>query len=290
MTSPNPTSSYLAAGQMPWKLLRHQGAVVEGKIVPIHLQFNPTNRCNGKCSWCSCYRVDRALEMSIGEVEDVLRYFRNLGTRAITITGGGEPIIHADFPEILSLCKTLGIKVGLVTNGLTWKISPVPKEGRAIVWIRVSAVENGLLNDPGLLATIARQLPATAVGVSYTVNGHPDLDNASGAAKKKGYRWYLASVGPSRNNVSPKGPGDNVDPDFFVRLNMETDCADVPYALRFRAVPTFFWMRPETEVLYLKFPPKNNLILAFSIVISKHRFQFEAIFQVKIYSFNVIWV
>jgi len=42
---------------------------------------------------------------------------------------------------------------------------------------------------------------------------HPDLDNASGAAKKKGYRWYLASVGPSRNNVSPKGPGDNVDPE-----------------------------------------------------------------------------
>jgi len=178
MGAVNPTSSFLAAGQMPWKLLRHQSAVVDGRIVPVHLQFSPTNRCNGNCSWCSCYRVDRAKEMPIEEVGDMLRYFRDLGTKAVTITGGGEPTIHKNFAEILSLCKTLGIGVGLVTNGLSWRDAPPPQEARDIVWMRVSAVEGGLLSNPGLLATIARQLPTVAIGVSYTVNGHPDIDNA----------------------------------------------------------------------------------------------------------------
>jgi hypothetical protein len=35
----------------------------------------------------------------------------------------GEPLTHPDFPEILSICSTLGLKINLVTNGtLLWKV------------------------------------------------------------------------------------------------------------------------------------------------------------------------
>ncbi len=35
----------------------------------------------------------------------------------------GEPLTHPDFPEILSVCSDLGLKINLVTNGtLLWKV------------------------------------------------------------------------------------------------------------------------------------------------------------------------
>ena len=42
---------------------------------------------------------------------------RKLGAKAITFTGGGEPMIHKDFYEILVTSKKLGFDCGLITNG-----------------------------------------------------------------------------------------------------------------------------------------------------------------------------
>jgi len=60
-----------------------------------------------------------------------------LGCRSITITGGGEPLMHPEINEILMACSRRDIKVGLVTNGLLLQ----KVETRAlstIIWCRIS--------------------------------------------------------------------------------------------------------------------------------------------------------
>jgi MoaA/NifB/PqqE/SkfB family radical SAM enzyme len=177
-TQLNAQASFLAAGQIPWKLLRNPNAIINGRIVPLHLQLMPTNRCNGNCSWCSCHKVDRSVEMGIDELGDIIRHFSKLGTRAATITGGGEPTIHKNFPEILQLCRLHGIAVGLVTNGIRWMSNPIEEDVKRITWMRISATEEGLLKDPALLQIVARACPHVHIGVSFTVNGSAPLDMA----------------------------------------------------------------------------------------------------------------
>ena len=63
---------------------------------------------------------------------------KKLGAKAICFTGGGEPMIHKDFYEILSFTKKNDLDVGLITNG-----SAITKEHsleliKNLQWIRVS--------------------------------------------------------------------------------------------------------------------------------------------------------
>lgn len=164
--------SYVSAGALPWKLLQaKEFAVVEGAIRPIHLQLIPTNRCNGNCSWCSCSEVDRSVELKTDEILEILHYFKARGTKAITITGGGEPTLHQGLLEIVRICRDLNISVGLVTNGLLWARGINPEYNRLIDWVRVSTIgtdrENG---QSDVLRSIAISLPNVSVGASFTVD------------------------------------------------------------------------------------------------------------------------
>ena len=87
-------NNFTAANTMAPKLIQCPQAIVDGKIRPYHIQLVPTNRCNANCSWCSFSKADRRLEMDIDEALEIIDYFAHLGTKAITITGGGEPTLH----------------------------------------------------------------------------------------------------------------------------------------------------------------------------------------------------
>jgi len=61
--------------------------------------------------------------------------FKGLGGRAVTIAGGGDPTVHKDFDEIIGLISNLGIKIGLVTNGIRLiKFNNISK----LTWCRIS--------------------------------------------------------------------------------------------------------------------------------------------------------
>lgn len=192
---------FVSAGAFPRKLL---GAIydvrrqtLESKdrhvIAPYHIQFSPTNRCNAKCSWCSCRNVDRALEMPIDEIRALLLHFAGIGAAAITITGGGEPTLHPQFEEILEACGKQHLAVGLVTNGLTWTsaVRPGSRQNlaidatrRTVTWIRLSIVdtESGHY-DVGRLTRLAVLLPHVDIGVSFTVTRKVSILTAAAIAR-----------------------------------------------------------------------------------------------------------
>jgi MoaA/NifB/PqqE/SkfB family radical SAM enzyme len=90
-----------------------------------------------KCTFCSCAEREKGLEMPIWKIEEIAERYSYLGCKAVTITGGGEPLLHPYINEAISIFSRNNIKVGLVTNGLL--INLLSKDSIAMLeWIRIS--------------------------------------------------------------------------------------------------------------------------------------------------------
>jgi len=101
------------------------------KIVPINIEISPCGICNADCSWCF-YKNQQSHKMI--ETKTLIKFINesfDLGTKAITWTGGGEPTLHPDFKLLVENIK---MDQGLITNGLK-----IPNFNPLLFsWIRVS--------------------------------------------------------------------------------------------------------------------------------------------------------
>jgi len=89
------------------------------KVIPcIHAQVIPTNHCNLSCKFCSCANRNKYQELTIVQLRRLAGNLKELGCEAVTITGGGEPLMHPDIEDIILMFCEHNIHVGLVTNGL----------------------------------------------------------------------------------------------------------------------------------------------------------------------------
>lgn len=183
-TSPDTDSidrlaSYTAAGCFPTKLLQ-QAVVQKGKIVPYHVQLNPTNACNLRCPFCSCSERERELSVPMSEMMEMIRMFAGLGTRAVTITGGGEPMLYPNLNEMIRTCNGHGIAVGLVTNGtLLGRLEEQP------TWVRISFDDLRAL-DRRFAQTVesaVRWLPESDWAFSYVLGSKPKIPTIKGVLK-----------------------------------------------------------------------------------------------------------
>jgi len=179
-TSRNSNNSFVSAGVMPLKLLQSKDAVIDGQIKPVHIQVIPTNRCNAKCAWCSCSMVDRKKEMPWAELQEMVRYFKELGSLAMTITGGGEPTLHPRFDDLLELAHFCGIETGLVTNGLRWgKKEGVLPANYHLTWTRMSITDTQSGEyDSDRVWRVASRLPDVDMGISFTVPKNVSIKTA----------------------------------------------------------------------------------------------------------------
>ena len=63
---------------------------------------------------------------------------KKLGAKAITFTGGGEPMIHKNFYEILKRSNEIGFDCGLITNGSVITEKNAELLLKNLNWLRVS--------------------------------------------------------------------------------------------------------------------------------------------------------
>lgn len=85
------------------------------KILP-KLDLNVTNRCNFRCKHCAFDSgIIKMPELSLKELEEILRETEQLGGKRVDITGG-EPLLRKDIEKIIRLCKKYDYKTELVTN------------------------------------------------------------------------------------------------------------------------------------------------------------------------------
>lgn len=110
------------------------------KVFPINVEISPAGTCNAKCPWCFYSGTHKPVFLKTDTLMDAVFEMENMGVKAITWTGGGEPTLHPDFPEFTKRIKELtSIKQGLITNALL----PPQYNPAVFEWIRVSYTPSG---------------------------------------------------------------------------------------------------------------------------------------------------
>ena len=161
-------SSFTSASQYPIKLL-HNNPVRDGRIVPIHAQIIPTNQCNLNCKFCSYSDRDKSKSLSLEQVKWVIDILVQRRTESLTWTGGGEPILHNRFNDMLRYAGSKGLKSGLVTNGTV--IDRL--ENQDLVWCRISSSDDRTPNYSGIEKALQVN-PQTDFAFSHVITKNPN--------------------------------------------------------------------------------------------------------------------
>jgi len=147
------------------------------KLIPLHIQFLPTNRCNMNCSFCSCSERDATLEIDFDLARMIIEKCREYGTKAVTITGDGEPLMYPHFADLVDCFHTNLIKIGLVSNGLL--LHKVSKETLdRITWCRISNDDQRTFSSVyrEQLTGVVTGSPGVDWAFSHVVSSKPNVD------------------------------------------------------------------------------------------------------------------
>lgn len=167
-------SSYTAASSLPLKLLKNH-EVISGagvnRVFPIHIQFIPTERCNLKCAWCSCANDSRKTTIAIERVRKMVDTLCRWSTQAVTVTGGGEPLLHPQLPVMLKMFSDAKWQIGLVTNAYLFDKLDAEALCR-LRWCRISCsddrgLETGFLGE--IVSGAVDRAPMVDWAFSYVV-------------------------------------------------------------------------------------------------------------------------
>lgn len=87
--------------------------------LPVCAEIDPSNICNNECHFCCFKRFlnDNPVNLSFIMFRLFMDDFAKNGGKAVTFTGGGEPLMNPYFADMAKHCIDRGVKIGLVTNG-----------------------------------------------------------------------------------------------------------------------------------------------------------------------------
>ncbi len=105
---------------------------------PITFQLVPTAVCDFNCHFCSVKNRDKTVSMPFEWIEKGLRDFRELGAKAVEITGGGNPLLYTQINEIISLASELGYDIGIISNSINPGKHLTPESASKLKWYRAS--------------------------------------------------------------------------------------------------------------------------------------------------------
>lgn len=85
---------------------------------PVLCNYYVTYRCNARCSFCDIWEKPSPY-VTLEEAEQNLRSLKKLGVKVIDFTGG-EPLLHQQIDQMVSLAKGMGFITTITTNGLLY--------------------------------------------------------------------------------------------------------------------------------------------------------------------------
>jgi MoaA/NifB/PqqE/SkfB family radical SAM enzyme len=103
-----------------------------------------SNVCNLNCPYCYVETTDSPTkqrypdQLTLAELERVVKSLAEAGARTINITGAGEPTMDPVFERVVRLIASLGIRPLVATNGI--KLGTSTEMVRLFVETRASVV------------------------------------------------------------------------------------------------------------------------------------------------------
>jgi Fe-coproporphyrin III synthase len=130
-----------------WHYPEQLAALMSDEIAPpVHIRLKPTNVCNHNCYFCA-YRTDdldlggdmdlteRLAPEKMAEIaEDIVE----MGVKAVTFTGGGEPLLYPTFVETVEQLAEGGVQVAVLTNASQLRGKRAEVLAKHATWVRVS--------------------------------------------------------------------------------------------------------------------------------------------------------
>lgn len=121
--------------------------ILDGRLTPpIHIRLKPTNRCNHRCSYC-CYRnedlylserMKEADEIPPDKMKEITNDIITMGVRAVTFSGGGDPLCYPHFLDCADRLLEGGVRVAVLTNGSRLQGAVAERLGSGATWVRIS--------------------------------------------------------------------------------------------------------------------------------------------------------
>lgn len=115
------------------------------RIAPIYVRVKPTNYCNHHCYYCSYADselglrdiVNRQDQIPWEKMQEIIQDFADMEVKAVTFSGGGEPLVYPYIIETIESMKKAGIQVSIITNGslLDGERAQALKDAK---WVRIS--------------------------------------------------------------------------------------------------------------------------------------------------------
>ncbi len=185
---------------------------------PAQVQLVISDFCNQDCDFCS-YRASNGMSTEQFPMDghknpqrmipakkcfEILDDCAELGVKGIQFTGGGEPTVHPDHLEIFEHAQKLGLKTGLVTNGIKIKDHPVYDKFDGIR-VSLDAGEKetykSIRNHGGFVTALKnierlskRMTGVLGVGFVVTENNYKEIYDCAALAKSHGAQYLRVSA------------------------------------------------------------------------------------------------
>jgi len=154
------------------KLMHHPDAVrrlqIERRGTPLSLQVAPTSRCNLKCVFCSNVNRENHEDLDLDILKTTILKLQEMGTKTVEWTGGGDPTMYQHINELMAYCDTLGLKQGMITNGVALVKKVLIENLNQLTWLRIS------MNCLDYVDSIEIPEISGILGFSYVMNERTD--------------------------------------------------------------------------------------------------------------------
>ncbi|MFZ5354278.1 MAG: radical SAM protein [Bacillota bacterium] len=115
------------------------------RVAPIYIRIKPTNYCNHRCNYCSYADSELGLRDSVnyqdqipwGKMKEIISDFGDIGVKAVTFSGGGEPLIYPYIIDTMRGMLDKGIQISIITNGQNLE-GEAAKTLTKANWVRIS--------------------------------------------------------------------------------------------------------------------------------------------------------
>ena len=116
-------------------------------LAPVHIRIKPTNRCNHSCWYCAYKMMDH---LQLGDdmqgtetipaekMREIVEDLIAMQVKAVTFSGGGEPLLYKTLPETIERLSQGGVRVASLTNGSNLKGGVADAFAKHGTWIRIS--------------------------------------------------------------------------------------------------------------------------------------------------------